>query len=223
MSPSPEPTRLLHIVATPRAAHSTTLGVAEVYLDELVHHVPDLEVTTLDLFRSDLPAVAGTNIDVKYNLLTGVPPTEEQRESWHAIEELIATFTAADRYLISTPMWNFGIPYALKYYIDCLVQPGYLFGFNAQGIPIPLLTGKKMVVVTARGSSYEPESPLHAFDFQEPYLRAIFGFVGIFDIEFVIAQPVDVPGMREGAVAAAKARARAVAASASGAPEPAAV
>jgi FMN-dependent NADH-azoreductase len=59
---------------------------------------------------------------------------------------------------------------------------------------------------------HEPDGPMAAFDFQEPYLRAILGFVGIRDIELLNAQPVDVPGLRETAVERAVAQARAMAA-----------
>jgi FMN-dependent NADH-azoreductase len=204
-------TTLLHIVATPRQDQSTTLTVAQAYLDELARHVPDLRIETVDLFRTDLPAVAGANIDTKYNLLHGVRIDTEAQRSWDPLEALIHTFLSADRYLISSPMWNFGIPYVLKYYIDCLVQPGYLFRYDETGTPQPMVHGRSMACVTSRGGSYEAGSPMAAFDFQESYLRAIFGFVGIRDIEFVNAQPVDVPGLREPAVEAAVALARVVA------------
>ena len=99
-------------------------------------------------------------------------------------------------------MWNFGVPYALKYYIDCIVQPGYLFKFDEQGIPRPLLEGKKMIVVSSSGSDYSEGSPTQPFDFFEPYLRTIFGFVGIYDITFIRAHAVDVsPAVREASIA----------------------
>ena len=75
-------------------------------------------------------------------------------------------------------------------------------------MPVPLVTGKKMVCVTSRGGDFGPSSPLHSYDFQEPYLRAIFGFIGITDIEFVNAQPVDVSQLREAALAVASTSAR---------------
>ncbi len=203
--------KLLHIVATPRQDSSTTLRVANAFIDELRFHCGDLDLTTVDLFNTDLPAVAGTNIDVKYNLMTGNPVDRSHQVSWQQIERLIEEFVSADCYLISSPMWNLSIPYALKYYIDCLIQPGYVFQYDAHGVPVPLVTGKKMVCVTSRGGDFGPTSPLQAYDFQEPYLRAIFGFIGITDIEFVNAQPVDVSQLREAALAAASTHARGVA------------
>ncbi len=126
--------KVLHIIATPRSAKSNTLQVSKVFLDSLAAHHPKLTVDVVDLFDSDLPALAGNNIEAKYTLLQGQPIDKDHEESWQQIETLIRHFLSADAYVISAPMWNFGIPYTLKYYIDCLVQPGYVFGFNETGV-----------------------------------------------------------------------------------------
>jgi FMN-dependent NADH-azoreductase len=204
--------RVLHVIATPRGDRSNTLQVTDRFLAELGVHSAGLDVEVVDLFDEDLPALAGDNIETKYTLLQGQPIDRNHAESWSQIEQLIARFLAADAYVISSPMWNLSIPYALKYYIDCIVQPGYLFRFNDHGLPEPLVHGKRMVCVTARGSDYSAASPGHAFDFHEPYLRSIFGFVGITDIDFVHMQPTDIPGLREAALADALGRAQSVAA-----------
>jgi FMN-dependent NADH-azoreductase len=141
--------------------------------------------------------------------MVGRPIGKQHQESWCQIESLIRDFLAADVYLISTPMWNFGIPYALKYYIDAIVQPGYMFKYNGQGQPVPLVLGKTMVCVTSRGGDYSENSPLHRYDFVEPYLRTVFGFVGIYDMHFSNAQPMDLSrALREAAIARATAEAR---------------
>jgi len=190
--------KVLHIIATPRNVKSNTLQVSKVFLDALAAHHPEMQIDVVDLFDSDLPALAGANIEAKYTLLQGQPIDKDHEESWRQIETLIQHFLSADAYVISAPMWNFGIPYTLKYYIDCLVQPGYVFGFNETGV-VPMVHGKRMVCVTARGSDYSLGSPLHAYDFQEPYLRSIFGFIGITDIEFISVQPTDISALREAA------------------------
>ena len=183
--------KLLHIVSTPRQ-ESNTLQISNAFLDTLRAMVDDLEVEELDLFNQDIPAVVGDNIDSKYSLMIGQPVPDANSEQWGQIEALIAEFKSADLYLISAPMWNFTIPYALKYFIDAIVQPGYLFSYNEQGQPYGLLENKKMVCITTRGGDYSKGGPLHVFDYLEPYLRAIFGFVGIADIQFVNAQPLDI-------------------------------
>lgn len=184
-------TRLLHIIATPRGLASNTGRISSVLLEELHDRYEDLDVTTLDLFSADLPAVAGVNIKSKYALMTGQQLDDSARDSWREIERAIEGFLDADIYLLTAPMWNFGIPYALKYYIDAIVQPGYLFRYDEAGQPQGLVLGKRMVCVTSRGADYS-QPPLLAFDFLETYLRTIFGFVGITDLKFFNAQPMDI-------------------------------
>jgi FMN-dependent NADH-azoreductase len=183
-------TRLLHVISTPRGLASNTGRVSGVLLEALDEKYDDLEVTTLDLFKADLPSVAGKNIESKYKLMTGQELDESAKDSWRHIEKSIEQFLAADIYLLTVPMWNFGIPYALKYYIDAIVQPGYLFRYLPDGRPEGLVHGKKMICVTSRGGDYSAEY-MRSFDFVESYLRTIFGFVGITDIHFVNAQPMD--------------------------------
>ncbi|MGX7826197.1 FMN-dependent NADH-azoreductase [Actinokineospora sp. 24-640] len=204
--------RLLHISCTPRAGTSNTLRVSSAFLDT-VRRQGDVEIDTLDLFDHDLPAVAGQNIESKYQLMVGNQIDPRHAESWGRVEQLIAQFLIADAYLISAPMWNFHVPYALKYYIDAIVQPGYLFKYDEFGAPVGLCHDKRMVCVSTRGGDYSPEGPMAAYDLQTPYLRTIFGFVGITDIEFVTAQPMDVtPELRESAIATAIDSARTLAA-----------
>ena len=206
--------KLLHVIASPRLEGSRTLGISQVLLDEMAARIPDLSVETIDLFEEDLPAIAGDNIEAKYTLLARRPVGREHAESWAEIEREIERFRSADAYVISTPMWNFGIPYVLKYYIDCIVQPGYLFHFNEQGYPVPLLEDRPMIVVSSSGSDFSDASPYKAADNLEPYLRTIFGFVGLTDLTFVRAHGVDISAeVREAALAQATAEARAVAAS----------
>jgi FMN-dependent NADH-azoreductase len=194
---------LLHVIATPRSAISATLRVSQPFLEQLHVACPDVQVETLDLFTDDMPTLAGQNIDSKYDLMRGQPIEPSRAAPWRSIEKLVNQFLRADICLISAPMWNFTIPYALKYYIDTIVQPGYLFGYNDAGLPVGLCAGKKLVCVTSRGGDYSAGGPMHAYDMQEPYLRAIFGFVGITDITFVNVQPVDMdPVLREDAIRA---------------------
>jgi FMN-dependent NADH-azoreductase len=204
-------TRLLHVICTPRGLASNTGRVSSCLLEALREQDDELDVRTLDLFRADLPSVAGRNIETKYRLMTGQEPDEDARESWHEIEQTIDQFLAADVYLLTVPMWNLGIPYVLKYYIDAIVQPGYLFRYTPDGQAEGLVHGKKMIVVMSSGGDYAPDS-MRPFDFVEPYLRAIFGFVGITDITFLRAGGMDVsPDSKKSGQRSAIAEARAFA------------
>ena len=185
-------TQLLHVISTPRGLASNTGRVSSALLEAILEEDDDVVVTTLDLFKADLPSVAGRNIESKYKLMTGQALDDEaSRHSWREIERTIEQFLAADVYLLTVPMWNFGIPYVLKYYIDAIVQPGYLFRYNADGSVEGLIRGKKMICVTSRGSDYSSEV-MRGYDFVEIYLRTIFGFCGLTDMRFFNAQPMDI-------------------------------
>jgi len=183
--------KLLHIVASPRGTRSRTLTIANAFLHQLQSKHPELQVQTRNLFAADLPPVDGQNMDSKYRLMVGRPIDPDHADSWAHIEALIAEFLEADIYLVTAPMWNFSIPYVLKYYIDAIVQPRYLFAYNEQGVPVGLVHGKKMACITTRGGDYSIGSPMNTYDAQESYLRQIFGFVGITDLQCVNAQPMD--------------------------------
>jgi len=166
--------KLLHISSTPRGLSSNTVRASNILLETLLDKYDNLTVKTLDLFKADLPSVAGSNIESKYMLMTGQNLDESAQGSWRQIEKNIEQFLEADVYLLTVPMWNFGIPYVLKYYIDAIVQPGYLFRYNEQGYSEGLVKGKKMICVTSRGADYS-SGPLQAFDFVESYLRPFLG------------------------------------------------
>lgn len=185
--------KLLHIIATPRGSESRTLQVSGVFIEELKKKHPGLEVDELNLFKDKLATLTVKQVDGKYALLGGKDLSGELKGAWKEIEAAIERFLSADGYLISTPMWNFGIPYVLKHYIDIIVQPKYLFRYTEKG-PEGLVKNRKMVVITSRGGDYSPGSPFAEFDLQEPYLRTVFGFAGIADITFINAQPMDAMG-----------------------------
>jgi FMN-dependent NADH-azoreductase len=195
--------KLLHIIATPREDESRTLQVSSTFLEVFKDKHPDWTVEELDLFKEELPSLTAKRVDGKYILLGGKDLSGEFKEAWEEIVSHIERFLSADAYLLSSPMWNFSIPYKLKHYIDIIIQPKYLFRYTANGAE-GLVKGKKMAVVTSRGGDYS--AAMQQYDMQEPYLRAIFGFVGIRDITFINAQPMDMgPGLQKEKIEAAQA------------------
>lgn len=201
--------RLLHIIATPRSEESRTLKVTEIFLEGFKRKHPGCIIEELNLFKEKLPELTVKRIDGKYALLGGKDLTGQFQKAWEEIVAHIEHFLAADGYVISAPMWNFGIPYKLKHYIDIIVQPKYLFRYTDKGVE-GLAKGRKMAIITSRGGDYSPGTPFHSYDLQEPYLRAIFGFVGIADIAFVNVQPMDAEGpkVQEEKIREAQAHAR---------------
>ena len=180
--------KLLHIIATPRGEESNTLRISEAFLDVFRTKHPDWAVEELNLANEALPSLTIKRVDGKYELLAGKDLHGELKEAWQEIVAHIQRFLSADAYLISTPMWNFSIPYTLKKYIDIIIQPKYLFRYTQTGVE-GLVNGRKMAVIASRGGEYISQEA-RKIDFQEPYLRAIFGFVGITDMTFIVAQPM---------------------------------
>ncbi len=186
--------KILHIIATPRLEESRTLKVTETFLKTLKQKHPDYQIDELNLFKEQLPDITAKNVDGKLLLLGGGNLDADLKSAWRDIEKHIERFLNSDLYLISTPMWNFNIPYVLKHYIDIIVQPKYTFHYTANG-PQGLLKNKKLVVIASRGGDYSPGTPSEQFDLQEPYLRKIFGLIGLTDISFIVAQPMDAMGI----------------------------
>src|SRR5262245_27281355 len=121
--------RLLHIVATPREEESRTLQISETFLSSFFQKYPDWILDELNLGKESLPSLSMKNVSGKYVLLQGKEIFGSLREAWAEILQHIERFKTADLFLISTPMWNFSIPYMLKQYIDLIVQPKYLFRY----------------------------------------------------------------------------------------------
>lgn len=113
--------------------------------------------------------------------------TPVEREALALSDELIGELVEADLVTIGAPMYNFSIAPALKTWIDQIVRPGRTVAYSPEGSK-GLLKGKKVVVLTARGGAYSQGNPRAAFDFQEPYLRAIFGFIGLTEVTFIHAE-----------------------------------
>ena len=184
--------KLLHIIATPRGPESRTLKVSETFIENFKAKYPGCKIEELNLFTEKLPELTVKRIDGKYSLLSGNDLSGDLKESWKEIVSIIENFMSADAYLISAPMWNFGIPYRLKHYIDIILQPKYLFRYTTKGTE-GLVKDKKMVIITSRGGDYSTDN-FRKFDLQEPYLRTVFGFVGIANITFINAEPMDAMG-----------------------------
>jgi FMN-dependent NADH-azoreductase len=110
----------------------------------------------------------------------------EQRALLAYSEEAVAELERADEYVIGVAMHNFSIPSVLKLWIDQVVRKGRTFDYGADGAK-GLLSGKKATVLVATGAVYEAGTPWAAFNFIDPYLRTILGFIGITDVKFVNA------------------------------------
>ena len=125
-------TTLLHISASPRGDRSESLALAETFLAAYRDTHPDAEIQTWDLWDGSLPEFGPAAAHAKMAVFAGADPMGEQATAWRAAKDAFDRFAAADQYLFSVPMWNAGIPYILKQFIDVVSQPGMVFGFDAE-------------------------------------------------------------------------------------------
>jgi FMN-dependent NADH-azoreductase len=198
--------KLLHIQSSPRAERSHSRFTAQAFVEAYTAAHPGATVETWDVWEEALPEFNGATLAAKYRVLEGQEQQSPERQAWDQVVKLVDRFKAADHYLISAPMWNFGIPYKLKHLIDVLAQPGLTFGYDPAKGYFGLVTGKKAALVLASGGHYGPGSGAEAIDFQKPYLEHMLRFFGITDIS-----AVTVGGTLYGPEAAAKAREEGVA------------
>ena len=181
--------RLLHIQASPRGADSQSAELARTYISALSRRHPDLLVDTLDLWREDVPAFDGDKAAAKMTFF-GVGELEGRlRTAWDEVLEVIERFAAADHYVISSPMWNGGIPYRLKQYIDLITQPGHLFRFDPDAGYTGLLQDKSATLALTAGV-WSPDAPSgFGTDFQQRYLEWWLRLVGVEAIETLPFRP----------------------------------
>jgi FMN-dependent NADH-azoreductase len=123
------------------------------------------------------------------------------REAARPSDQLTDELLEADLLVIATPMWNFGIPSALKAWIDLVVRPGRTFQYSDGGV-LGLAKNKKAILVLASGGVFS-EGPWRPWDFVEPYLRQILGFIGIVDVQTVRVEGMNLPLLAVDAVAKA--------------------
>jgi FMN-dependent NADH-azoreductase len=181
--------KLLYIEASPRKDRSKSTQVARTFLDAYQKSHPNDSVQTLDLWATSLPSFDGTTLDAKYAIIRGQAHTPEEAQAWKSVVDVTEQFKSADRYLFSLPMWNFGVPYIVKHYIDVLVQPGLTFSFDPQSGSKGLVTGKKAAAIYARGGAYGPGTGREEYDLQSKTLTSILGFIGLTDLVNIFVEP----------------------------------
>jgi FMN-dependent NADH-azoreductase len=175
--------KLLQIDSSARNSSATRRLTAR-FAEEWKENHPDGEVIHRDLSTTTFPLLTD---DWGAALLEESERTTAQRSYLSTSDELIEELQAADTVLIGAPMYNFTIPSPLKAWIDQVVRIGKTVGYGSNG-PHGLLGKKNVAVITARGGAYEKGTPREAWDFQEPYLRHILGFMGLTDVTFIHAE-----------------------------------
>ncbi len=163
---------LLLITCSPREKQSYSYQVAEHFIQGLVAKGEnEWRVDTLNLWQQSLPEIDRVASSAKYAVMSGMPLTAEEQSSWEGIEKHCRLFNNADVIVIALPMWNFGIPYVLKHYIDVITQPGICFKWTPETGYTPLVTPKRCILVSSSAADYSTGSGNELNDFCIPYLQ----------------------------------------------------
>jgi FMN-dependent NADH-azoreductase len=180
-------TTLLHINASPRGARSKSRQLGADFLATWQAARPDARIVRRDLANEPPPFVTEAWVEGAF------APADQQspaaRDAIAVSNRYIDELLAADTLVITTPIYNLSLPAALKAWIDQIVRFGRTFTMN-NGAYDGLAKGKRAVIIVASGSDFRPNTPGGAYNFLEPYLRGVLGFIGISDVQFVYGHSV---------------------------------
>jgi FMN-dependent NADH-azoreductase len=174
---------LLQIDSSPLGEASVSRKLTHSFAQHWKTLNPDGKILTRDLTTTHIQPVTAEWIGARMN---GAGDSPEQANLLKLSEELIAELKTADEYVFGVPMYNFGIPAVLKLWIDQIARPGRTFSY-ASGKPVGLLTGKRATFLIASGGTYDSGTAMAPLNFAEPYLRAVFAFLGVTDTTFINA------------------------------------
>ena len=174
---------LLNIQSSPRGLNSISRSLSQDFVTAWQANHPDGKVVLRDLAENNLPYVSVPWITGIF--LPADKHTPEMQQALAVSDELIAELLSADEILIGTPMYNFTVPANLKAWIDLIVRPRV----THSGPPERkgLVTGKTCKIIIASGGTYDEGLPAAASDYESGYLKRILAFIGITDLEVILA------------------------------------
>lgn len=175
---------LLHIDSSPLYGRSVSRELTAAFVTQWKASHPDGRVLERDLNATAIPPITAEWVGAVYTPEQARTP--EQRELLSLSDSLLDELEQADEYVIGVPMHNFGVPSVLKLWIDQIARVGRTFSY-ATGTPKGLLRGKKTTFIIATGGRYDAQTQMASFNFVEPYLRSVFGFLGVTDATFLTA------------------------------------
>jgi FMN-dependent NADH-azoreductase len=196
---------VLYVEASPRKVCSASIAAATVFLKALEAQWPKAIIDRLDLWNADLPEFDGALIAAKYARLSGRDFDANEEEAWQKIAALVARLSSADAVVIATPMWNFGIPYKLKHWVDLITQPSLSFNFDPETGYRPLLKPRPTLVILSSAGDYATGTSFGRPDLATPYLTAALAFIGLSGVTVETVAPMS---GRTAAVDQARERAR---------------
>jgi FMN-dependent NADH-azoreductase len=194
---------ILYVNSSPRGSASYSNQVAESVIRDLRGKHPGATLTVRNLAQQPLPHIDDDFVSATRG--TDGPRTDKQRAILAQSDALVDELFAADIVVIGAPMINFSVSSTLKAWVDYVARAGRTFGYSEAG-PKGLVTGKRVIIVSASGGVYSGENA--AFDFQVPWLKNVLGFLGMTDIEVIRVEGTALgPQAAEQALVRASARA----------------
>jgi len=188
--------KVLHIISSPRREASVSRKLGKAVLEKIEEKYPGCVVKERDLTKTLFPHLEEVHINSFFT--PADTRTAEQVTAVKDSDETIAELLEADIIVIDSPMYNFSIPSTLKAYIDHITRRGHTFSYSENG-PEGLLKNKKMYIAFSGGAVYS-EGIYQAYDFNIPYMKAIFGFLGITDISVFRAEGLNIPVVQDTAL-----------------------
>lgn len=176
-------TRWLWIEGSPRGQASRSSGLARSFLDAL----RPTSVERLNVWEADLPAFGQPAVEARYAVIEGRAEAAQAAE-WDAVRRLFSHVHGHDAFVVSAPMWNWGLPWRLKQLIDVLTQPGLAFTVGADGSVAGAFGTKRVAVFTSSALSYQ--GGLAALDHGPKHLADWLDFIGLTDRAHVHAAPM---------------------------------
>ncbi|MCE7996231.1 MAG: FMN-dependent NADH-azoreductase [Roseivirga sp.] len=167
---------LLRIDCSPRVTQSHSRRLADFIESQWTAKHPDGQIIYRDLAKSDIPHISNETISGFHSRQDEM--TWALKEATSLSDELIKELKSADELLISSPLYNLSCPSVLKAYIDQIVRSGHTFRLRPDGNYEGLLKGKNAYLALVMGAHYTQEAHRPP-DFQQAYLRAILGFIGL--------------------------------------------
>lgn len=182
---------VLHISSSPRGTASESLRIADAFLDAYRDVHPDAAIETWDLWDGSLPEFGPDAAAAKMAVFGGAAPEGAAADAWRAALDTFSRFDAFDRVLFSVPMWNGGVPYILKQFIDVISQPGAVFGVDPRAGYSHLLAGRgKKAAVVYTSAVWGPGlGPEFGRDFQSTYFTDWLHWTGIEDVAEIHFHP----------------------------------
>ena len=181
--------KLLYVKGSPRGTSSQSTKVAEAALTAYRSKNPGATIDEIDLWQVPLPEFDGDRAAAKMSFFGEGTLAGVRKTAWDEIVAITNRFTSASDYLFTVPMWNGGIPYRLKLYIDIITQPGLLFGFDPAAGYSGLLKGKRATVIYTSGVYAPGVPPAFGTDHHSTYFDDWLRSIGITDISTVRFQP----------------------------------